>query len=202
MAVQSNVEVYKALMQGASVRADTIKSQFDAYEARAKGEAAKAGVLESQSRAYAATVQAVTNKAEIKVKGAQIKMGAARTKVSKFLADVNAFKARIDASLREVQYGTQVYQVQVEGWRAKSNAVVADAEMQSRFTDMNTRTNIAYAQMISEYTARMQNAVQQAQIAAGAMSAMHVSAGISGSGSASASDSNSNSISTTYNYQY
>jgi len=238
-AVQSNVEVYKALMQGASVRADTIKAQFDAYradvqafaeqvgaekvkfdayESRVKGEAAKAGVLESQSRAYAATVQAVTNKAEIKVKGAQIKMEAARTKVSKFLADVDAFKARIDASLREVQYSTQVYQAQVEGWRAKSNAVVADAEMQSRFADMNTRTNIAYAQMqISEYTARMQNAVQQAQIAleaakalgqytaqlaAGAMSAMHVSAGISGSGSASSSESTSQSTSTSYNYSY
>ena len=94
--------------------------------------------------------------------------------------------------------------------------MVADAEMQPRFADMNTRTNIAYAQMqISEYTARMRNAVQRAQIggrqsagqyttqlAAGAMSAMPVSAGISGSGSASASDSNSNSTSTTYNYQY
>jgi hypothetical protein len=183
-----------------------------------KGEAAKAGVLESQSRAYAATVQAVNNKAEIKVKGAQIKMEVARTRVSKFLADVDAFKARIDASLREVQYSTQVYQAQVEGWRAKTNAVVADAEMQSRFADMNTRTNIAYAQMqVGEYQARMQNAIQQAQIAleaakalgqytaqlaAGAMSAMHVSAGISGSGSASSSDSTSQSTSTSYSYNY
>ena len=90
--------------------------------------------------------------------------------------------------------------------------------MQSRFADMNTRTNIAYAPMqISEYTARMQNAVQQAQIAleaakalgqftaqlaAGAMSAAHVSASVSGSGSASSSDSRSESKSTSYNYQY
>jgi hypothetical protein len=237
--VQSTVEVFTSLMRGAQVRADVIKNQFDAYradvqayaeqigaekakfdayEARVKGEAAKAGVLESQSRAYAATVQAVNNKAEIKVKGAQIKMEAARTKVSKFLADVDAFKARIDASLREVQYSTQVYQAQVEGWRAKTNAVVADAEMQSRFADMNTRTNIAYAQMqVGEYQVRMQNAIQQAQIAleaakalgqytaqlaAGAMSAMHVSAGISGSGSASSSDSTSQSTSTSYSYNY
>ena len=69
----------------------------------------------------------------------------------------------------------------------------------------------------SEYQVRIQNAVQQAQIAleaakalgqfsaqlaAGAMSAMHVTASISGSGSASSSDSNSKSTSTTYNYQY
>ena len=235
--VQSTVEVFTSLMRGAQVRADVIKNQFDAYradvqafaeqvgaekakfdayESRVKGEAAKAGVLESQSRAYAATVQAVTNKAEIKVKGAQIKMEAARTKVSKFLADVDGFKARIDASLREVLHGTQVYQAQVEGWRAKTNAVVADAEMQSRFADMNTRTNIAYAQMqISEYQARIQNAVQQAQIAleaakalgqfsaqlaAGAMSAMHVSASIGGTGSATTTDSRS--TDTRYNYNF
>lgn len=236
-AVQSNVEVYKALMQGASVRADTIKNQFDAYradvqayakqidaekvkfdayEARVKGESAKANVLDSQARAYASTIQGIAGKADVKVKGVQIKMEAARTKVSKFLADVDAYKATLQANLNNVQYGTTVFQAQVEGWRAGVSANVANAEMQSRFADMNTRTNIAYAEMqISEYTAKMQNAVQQAQIAleaakamgqytaqlaAGALSAAHVSASISGSGSASSSDSNS--TSTSYNYQY
>ena len=238
-AVQSNVEVYKALMQGASVRADTIKNQFDAYradvqayaeqigaekvkfdayEARLKGESAKADVLDSQARAYASTIQGLANKADIKVKGAQIKMEAARTKVSKFLADVDSYKAALQANLSNVQYGTSVFQAQVEAWRAGASANVASAEMQSRFADMNSRTNIAYAEMqISEYTAKMQNAVQQAQIAleaakalgqytaqlaAGAMSAAHVSASISGSGSANSSESNSTSTSTSYNYQY
>lgn len=238
-AVQSNVEVYKALMQGAQVRAETIKNQFDAYradvqafaeqigaekvkfdayEAQVKGESAKAGVIDSQARAYASTVQAIASKADIKVKGAQIKMEAARTKVSKFLADVDAFKARLEGSLSEVQYRTQVYAAQVDGWKAKASVNVADAEMQARFADTTTRTNIAYSEMqISEYTARMQNAIQQAQIAleaakalgqytaqlaSGALSAAHVSASISGSGSASSSDSTSVSTSTSHNYSY
>ncbi|KSJ98315.1 hypothetical protein APA24_21575 [Pseudomonas aeruginosa] len=238
-AVQSSVEVYKALMQGASVRAETIKNQFDAYradvqayaeqigaekvkfdayEARVKGESAKADVLDAQARAYASTIQGLANKADVKVKGAQIKMEAARTKVSKFLADVDAYKAALQANLSEVQYNTSVFQAQVEAWRAAASANVADAEMQSRFADMNSRTNIAYAEMqISEYTAKMQNAVQQAQIAleaakalgqytaqlaAGALSAAHVSASISGSGSASSSESKSESTSTSYNYNY
>ena len=238
-AVQSNVDVYKALMQGAQVRAETIKSQFDAYradvqayseqigaekvkfdayESQIKGESAKAGVFDSQARAYASTIQALASKADIKVKGAQIKMEAARTKVSKFLADVDAYKATLQAGLSEAQYGTAVFQAQVDGWKAKASVNIADAEMQSRFADMNTRTNIAYAEMqISEYTSKMQNAVQQAQIAleaakalgqytaqlaAGAMSAAHVSASISGSGSASSSDSRSESTSTSHNYNY
>ncbi len=238
-AVQSNVDVYKALMQGAQVRAETIKNQFDAYradvqafaeqigaekvkfdayESQVKGETAKAGMFDAQARAYASTVQALASKADIKVKGAQIKMEAARTKVSKFLADVDGFKAILQASLGDVQYRTSAFQAQVEAWRAKTNATVADAEMQSRFADMNTRTNIAYAEMqISEYQAKIQKAVQEAQIAleaakalgqytaqlaAGAMSAAHVSASISGSGSAGTSESTSTSTTTNHNYSY
>lgn len=238
-AVQSNVEVYKALMQGASVRADTIKNQFDAYradvqafaeqinaekvkfdayESRIRGEQAKAGVFDSQARAYASTIQGLASKADVKVKGVQVRMDAARTRVTKFLADVDAYKANLDASLREVQYATSVYQARVEGWRAKAGVEVASAEMQSRFADMNTRTNIAYAEMqISEYTAKMQHAVQQAQVAleaakavgqytaqlaSGALSAAHVSASVSGSGSASTSDSKSTTTSTSHNYNY
>lgn len=238
-AVLSNVEVYKALMQGASVRSDAIKNQFDAYradvqayaeqigaekvkfdayESRVKGEQAKAGVYEAQARAYASTIQAVTARGDIKVKEASIKMDAARTKVSKFLADVDAFKAKLSANLGNVQYVTSAFQAQVEAWKAQASAYVAEADMESRFADMNTRTNIAYAEMqISEFQAKMQNAVQQAQVAleaaksvgqytaqlaAGAMSAAHVSASVSGSGSANSSDSTSTATSTSYNYSY
>jgi len=237
--VQASVEVFTSLMRGAQVRSDTIKNQFDAYradvqayaeeigaekvkfdayEAQVKAESAKAGVFDSQARAYASTVQALASKADLKAKGAQIRMEAARTKVSKFLADVDAFKAGLQASLGEVQYHTQAFTAQVEAWRAKAGVATADAEMQARFADMQTRTNIAFSEMqITEYNARMQNAIQQAQIAleqakalgqytaqlaAGAMSAMHVSAGISGSGSAGSTESKSTSTTTSYNYSY
>lgn len=240
-AVQSSVDVYKAMMQGAQIRSETIKTQFDAYrvdvqafaeqigaekvkfdayESQIKGETAKANVLDSLARAYASTVQGLAAKADVRVKGAQIKMEAAKTKVSKFLADVDAYKAQLSASLAEVQYVTQVYTAQVDGWKAKASANVADAEMQSRFADMSTRTNIAYAEMqISEYQAKMQKSIQEAQVAleaakaigqytaqlaAGAMSAAHISASIGGSGSVSASNSKSESTSTStsHNYNY
>lgn len=232
-AVQSNVEVYKALMQGAAVRADTIKSQFDAYradvqafaeqigaekvkfdayESQVKAESAKAGVYDSQARAYASTIQGLASKADVKVKAATVKMEAARAKVAKFTADVDGYRATLDASLRHAQYSTQVFQAEVDAWRAESSVAIADAEVQSKFADMATRTNIAYAEMqLSEYTARIQSAVQNAQIAleaakalgqytaqlaAGAMSAAHVSASIGGTGSATTSET----FSTHYNY--
>lgn len=238
-AVTANVDVYKATMEGAKVRADAIKNQFDAYradvqayseqinaekvkvdayEARVRGETAKVGMYESQSRAYASTIQGLASKADIQVKGAQLKMEAARTKVSKFLADVDGYKAGLQANMNEVQYNTTAFTAQVDAWRAKTTAYVADAEMKSRFADMSTRTNIAYSEMqISEYNAKMQNAVQQAQIAldaakavgaytaqlaAGAMSAANVSASISGTGSASSGESTTTSTSTSHNYSY
>ncbi|MBB6559576.1 hypothetical protein HNP48_002243 [Acidovorax soli] len=239
--VQASVELFTALMRGAQTRADVIKNQFDAYradvqafaeevgaekvkfdayEAQVKGEVAKAGMLDSQARAYASTIQGLANKADIRVKGAQLKLEAARVHITKYLADVDGFKAELDASLKEMQYGTAVYQANIEGWKAKASANVAAAEVQSRFADMNARTNIAFAEMqISQYQANINKAVQQAQVAleaakamgqysaqlaAGAMSAMHVSASVSGSGSQSESmtTSTSNTTSTNHNYSY
>lgn len=240
-AVQASVEVFKSLMQGAQVRADVIKNQFDAYradvqafaeevgaekvkfdayESQVKGETAKAGMLDAQARAYASTIQGLASKAEIKVKGSQLKLEAARVHIQKYLADMDGYKAGLDASLKEVQYGTAVYQARVEGWKAKASANVAASEVQARFADMHVRTNIAYSEMqISQYTANINKAVQQAQIAleaakamgqysaqlaAGAMSAMHVSAGVTGSGSQNDSFSQTfgTNTSTNHNYNY
>ena len=238
-AVQSSVELYKATMQGASVRAETIKNQFDAYradvqafaerigaekvkfdayEARIKGESAKVGMMEAQARAYASTVQAVANKAEVKVKAAQIKLEAARAKVSAFLGNVDAYKARTSAELANVQAATSRFQGQVEAWRADAGARAANAELKSRFADMTSRTGIAYSEMqITQYQAKMQKAVQEAQLsleaakslgqytaqlAAGAMSAANVSASIGGSGAANSSASYSETKSTSTSYSY
>lgn len=235
--LQASTDLYKTMMQAAQVRADVLgkqfdmyrtdvqayaesigaeKLKFDAYDARLSGEKTKADIFDSQVRAYATTVQSIANKADVKVKEGQLKLGAAEAKVRKFSADLDGYKAQLQMGLSQVQYSTQVFQAQVEAWKAKSSAAVADAEMQSRFADMNTRTNIAYAEMqISEYQAKMQNAIQKAQIAlesakalgqytaqlaAGALSAAHVSASMSASGSVSSSESKSTSTSHSYSY--
>ena len=238
-AVLSNVEIYKAMVQGASVRADVIKNRFDAYradvqayseqinaekvkveayEAQIRGESTKASMFDTQARAYASTVQAVQAKADVKGKQIQLKMEAARVWIGKYQADLEAYKAELQANLSEVQQNTAAFGAEVEAWRATAGMEVSQAEMQSRYADMNTRTNIAFAEMqLKEYEAKMQKAIQEAnialesakamgqytaQLAAGAMSAAHVSASISGSGSASTSRSTSDSKSESHNYNY
>lgn len=237
--VQASVELFNGLMRGAQVRADVIKGQFDAYRAdvqayaeqvgaekvkfdaydsQIKGESAKAGMLDSMARAYSSTIQGLASKADIKVKGAQLRMEAARVHLQKHANDTDAFKAKLQASLSQVQYGTQVFQAMVDGWRAKSQASISETEMQSRFADMNTRTNIAFSEMqMGAYTANINKAYQQAQIAleagkamgqyaaqlaAGAMSALHVSASVSGSGQQSDSYTRSEQTGTSTNHNY
>ena len=238
-AVQTSADLFTAMMKGAEVRASVIgkefdnyrtrvqaysdqisaeKVKFDAYESQVKGETAKASMYDSQARAFASTVQAVATKADMEVKGAQLKMDAARLKLQSFETNVGAYKAQMDAGLAQLQQQTEVFRSKVAAWQAEAQLNVSANEVQMRFADMATRSNIAYAEMfISRYQANIQKAVQQAQIAleaakamgqysaqlaAGAMSAIHVSAGISGSGSQSESFSISNSTSTTHNYTY
>lgn len=238
-AVLSNVEVYKALVQGASVRADVIKNQFDsyradvqayseqinaekvkveAYEAQIRGESTKATLFDTQARAYASTIQGVQAKADVKGKQIQLKMEAARVWIGKYQADLEAYKAELQANLSEVQQNTVAFSAEVEAWRASASMEVGQAEMQSRYADMNTRTNIAYAEMqLKEYEAKMQKAIQEAnialesakamgqytaQLAAGAMSAAHVSASIGASGSVGSSSSYGETKSESKNYNF
>lgn len=205
----SDIDAYKA-------QNDAQKVRFDAFDSQIKAETAKAEIYDSTVRAYASRVQSYASKSDVKVKQAQINIDAARAYVTKYLADVDGVKAQMQAGLSEVQYNTQVFQAQVDGWRAQVAANTADSEMQSRYADMNTRTNLAYAEMqMSEYSAKVSQAQEQArialeaakatgqytaQLAAGAMSAAHVSASISGSGSAGISSSDSESESTNYNF--
>ena len=205
----SDIDAYKA-------QNDAQKVKFDAFDSQVKAETAKAEIYDSAVRAYASRVQSYAAKGDVKVKQAQINIDAARAYVTTYLADVDGFKAELQAGLSEVQYNTQVFTAKVDGWRAQVAANTADSEMQSRYADMNMRTNLAYAEMqMGEYNAKVSQAQEQArialesakatgqytaQLAAGAMSAAHVSASISGSGSAGISSSDSES--TGYNYNF
>ena len=177
-------------------------------------------MFETQSRAYASTVQAIASKAEVKIKGSQLKLEAARVKVAEFAANLDAQKAVVDAKLKQVQARTSAYSAKVDGWRAASVAITADNELQSRWTDMVARTNLAFSEaQTAMYQASIQKASSEAQVlmegakasgqytaqlAAGAMSALHVSASVQGSGSQTDGSmwNTSTSTGTNYNYSY
>lgn len=215
---ETQAKIYSTDMDAFKTQTDAQRLHFDAFDSQVKAETAKAQIYDSTVRAFASRVQSWAATGEVKVKQAQINIDAARAYVTTYLADVDGFKAELQANLSEVQYNTEVFKAQADGWKSQVDANIADSEMQAKYTDMNTRTNLAYAEMqMGEYNAKMTQATEQArialeaakasgqytaQLAAGAMSAAHVSASISGSGSAGISSSDSESESTSHNYSY
>lgn len=152
------------------------------------------------------------------LKQIQIKTDIAKAYLSKYGAELDGYKANLQANLSAVQNHTETFRASVDAWRSKIQMQVTGLETQSKWTDMQTRTNIAHSEMqMKQYEALMKNAQTKAQIAlesakavggyaaqlaAGAMSAGHISASISASGSASDSRSTSTTTSTSHNYSY
>ena len=180
--VRSKIEVIKARFDAykteVSAFAEMIsaqKTKFDAYTAQINAE-------RSKMDAYKTVVQAHAERLRSK---ADIVGQVANAKINRYKADIDAYRA-------ELQVAT------------------------ATFAKMQTDTNLQFSRMqIEEYKAKLQKAFNEAQLAleamkalgqfsaqlaAGAMSAQHISASMSASGSAS--DSTSTSTSTSHNYTY
>ena len=226
--VQVSAEIFSTLMRGAEIRANVIakeydayrtriqayaeqigaeKVKFDAYKAQVEGETAKANMFESSTRAYAEVVRAIGTKADVMMKQQQLRLDNARLKIQAFEAEVSGFKARTDAALTLMKHEVDTFQAQVQAWQAGANVTMSEAEMQSRFAESRSRTNIAYIEAkLHKYQAEVQMAMQSAslaleklkvigqyatQMAAGAMSAYHISNSLNGSASLGATYSES-----------
>ena len=218
--IKTQFDAYRADVQAFAEQVGAEKMKFDAFESQVKGEQARAGVLETQSRAYASTMQAIASTAEVKIKNSQLKLEAARVKVAEFTANLDAKKVVLDARLKQVQAKTSAYSAKVDGWRAASMAITADNELQSRWADMVARTNLAFSEaQRGMYQANIQKSQSEAQVlmegakasgqytaqlAAGALSALNVSASVTGNGSQSDTFGTSNTTNTTtsHNYSY
>lgn len=232
-------ELYKTKLEGENVKADIGKTQaqlyatqmdayktkmqseqmkLEAYDTKVKGELAKVQIYDTQVKAYSERLRAYQAKGDVGLKQIQIKTDLAKSYIAKYGAELDGYKANLQANLSLVQTQAEGFRAGVDAWRSKVQMQISNLEMQSRWTDMQTRTSIAFGEMkAKEYEALIKNAQTRAQIAleqaksvggyaaqlaAGAMSAGHISASISASGSASESRSKSESTSTSHNYSY
>ena len=200
--IAKEYDAYRTRIQAYAEQIGAEKVKFDAYRAQVDGETAKAHMFEASTRAYAETVRAISTKADLKIKQQQLKLDSARLKIQGFEAQVSAFKARTDATLTLMKHEVDVFHARVQAWQAGANANMSEAEMQMRFADNKYKTNIAYIEaQIHEFQAKVQKAIQDAslavekyraigqyatQMAAGAMSAIHISNGLNASSGVSA----------------
>ena len=141
-------------------------------------------------------------------------------RVAESNARINTANADVKAKYADMNMRTAIANAEAQSryMDVVSRSNIAMADVQARFADMKTRTNIAQAEMnMKAYDSNVQQMIEKAkiaqeaakavgqlsaQLASGAMSAMHVSASISGSGSQSMGYSASESESTNHNYSY
>lgn len=194
----------ETLLKTAQIKADVvktkvevIKARFDAYRAEVSAFAelisaqkVKFDVYASKMSAYKTIVSAHAERLKSK---ADVVGTIANTKITKYKADIDAYRAELQVAMSE-------------------------AELKTKYSDMVINTTMNYERLkIEEYKAKLQRALQEAQLAleamkalggyaaqlaAGAMSAQHISASMSAHGSASDSTSNSRSYSESHNYSY
>ncbi|MGO4700297.1 hypothetical protein [Dyella sp. 2RAB6] len=214
---RGKIDLYRADVQAYAEKLGAEKTRFDAYESQVRGEAAKAGILDAEARAFAATVQGYESGNNVKVQTVQAKLRAIETGTTKFTALLSAERERIQAAVSQLQAKVSTYAADTTRYTAQIGAETQRNEILVRAAEATARNNIAYFDVISrQFDSRMQRLMEQArlllgaiqsagqmasQLAAGAMSATHVQAGISGNGSASIGVSNSYSVSTSLDAQ-
>lgn len=171
-AVMSNIEVYKALIQGATSRADLIKTQFDAYktevqayveqvgaervkvelfDSQVKAESTKMQAYESLARTYASTIDGLNAKAGIRTKEADMRLEAARVRISEFQANTESYRAGIDAKAREMQLQAEAYTAGLDAFKTKIQLEIERMSTQANVIESGSRTKIALADTLAKY---------------------------------------------------
>jgi uncharacterized membrane protein YqiK len=138
--------------------------------------------------------------------------------VQEFLAGIERFKAEVHQEVAFGQYNIEAFRGKVAAYEAGARMEAAHAELQARVAEAQQRTNIAFSEMAQKhYEAKINEAVQRAQIAlesakaqgafsaqmaAGAMSALNVGASVTGNGSQSVASDYRQSFDENHNYNY
>lgn len=171
-AVMSNVDVYKALIQGATARADLVKSHFDAYktevqayseqvgaerikvelfDSQIKAEGTKVQAYESLARTYASTIEGLSSKANIKLKEGDMKLEAARVKITEFQANTESYRASMEAQTKKLQLETEVHSANLDAMKSQIQLSIEKMNAQGNLVESNSRTRIALADALSKY---------------------------------------------------
>ena len=207
------IEGYKASIEAYAARIGADKTRFEAYGEQVKAEATKATALEAEARAYAATIEGASAKNNAKIEYIKARLSAVSASVEKFRAGLEDERIHVQQQLEEIQAQATSLQADTGRFTAETNANTEAQRTSLLVTEARLRNNLAFFETsMHEYDARMSRLLQQvtlkveglkaagqiaSTLASGAMAAIHVSAGISGSGS----QSGTNNYSVTHNFQ-
>lgn len=207
---RAKIEIYRGDVESWRARIDARKVVFDAYEAQVRGEIGKAGIYEAESRAFAATVDAFASGENIKLGRINARRDALLASVSKFDSAVRGEGERVRGEVGAIQARAEGFRADLQRYSAELGADTSERGMLLQSQEARLRNALAAVEITSrQYDSAQARLLQQAglikdaltavgsmtsQLAAGAMSAMHVSTSMSGSASINGSNSTSYSL--------
>ena len=194
--IKNEIEIYKADIEAYAAKIGAEKIRFDAYETQVKGEAAKAGIIDAEAKAYAALIDGFKAGADVEIAKSKNSIDMNRLTIEQFIAMIEKDKAMITAQLGAIQATTAKQQALTAAFVANAEMQKAEAQLEVSVSEANARNFLAYYEVqVSKYNLAMQRIISRAQViveglkaaggissnlASGAMSAMHVSAGLQG----------------------
>ncbi len=187
---RSTVDAYKA-----TVEAKT--SEYQAWAESIRGEVAKVSVYEAQARSYGTLVDAYKAGETVKIENMRSQIDnndmlikAFGAKVGYLSEQIRAGVAQVDTTVRAFDGQTRLFGAQISGEQARVQALAeqirliiaagtADADLKLKAADINIHQLLAIAQ--TEQEGRKAAGAVAGQLAASAMSAFHLQAGVSSS---------------------
>lgn len=196
---KTRIEAFRAVVQafGEEVKAKSL--EFDSYGKQIQGELSKAQVYDTQIKAFSGRIQAYATDTQAKVSQANLGFDAEKLKLQKFSAQIGGFSAELDAELKRVQATTSIFEGHTRIFQAELgaeqariasddrqfNTAVASATTGAELAIKQAQVNIQQLQHITEL--EQENLITasnvQSSLAAAAMSAVNLSAGVSESAS-------------------
>lgn len=210
------IDGFKADIDAYAARLQADKVRFDAYDSQMKGVEAQARVIEASARAFAATVEAESSIGNVKIQAIRGKVDVMNLATGRFSALTEAERAKLGAQAQAISSRAQAFSADCTRYAAELQANTEEARLGVTISESRLRNMLAYYETrVREYDQSMTRLIERgrvvvsalsaaggmaSQLAAGAMSAMHVQASLSGSGNAGTSWSNSYSYSENHNF--
>lgn len=201
---RTQIEGFRAEVEAYSAKLQAQKVVWDGYEAQVRGEAAKGSIIEAESRAFGSVVQAQIGKQNVIIEKARTRIAATQASVQKYAALTDSQSKVVSAQMESVRARAAAYTAAMSKYEADLRASGLEYEVAARLVGEELRNALAYYEIqVKEYDAVQARALQASQLVAealraagqmtsslaqGAMSAIHVQAGMSGAAHISSSN--------------
>jgi hypothetical protein len=203
--VKNIISAYEQDVKAWGTKINAEKERFQAYYELVRAKAEISRSVEWQARAFEATVNGLVAKSTNKVRYVEAKTAAIRASVEKWRAAIEDAQRKTTATLDSIRARASAYSADVQRYAEEIKGVNEARHTDLLISEARLRNNLAYFEVLTkEYDAAQQRLLDElklreagleaaarttAQLAAGAMSAIHVQASVHGQAGISANNS-------------